>query len=189
MAVRRFVVREVYPHAAEWERERWFPSDVFARLAELGYLGLKFPAQYGGRGDPVADAVFVEELARCGSGGLAAGIGAHSGIALPPIWKFGTEEQKQRYLVPGIRGEKIAALAITEPDASSDVASLRTHAREVDGGWVLNGAKTFITGGVRADSWSRRSGPHLKGSRMTWAARLQTRLEAERAPSTRGSRS
>ena len=75
------------------------------------------PREYGGDEDPVADAVFVEELARCGSGGLAAGIGAHAGIALPPIWKFGTEEQKQRYLVPGIRGEKIAALAITEPDA------------------------------------------------------------------------
>ena len=75
---------------------------------------------------PVADAVFVEELAWCGSGGLAAGIGAHCGIALPPIWRFGTEDQKQRYLVPGIRGEKIAALAITEPDAGSDVASIRT---------------------------------------------------------------
>ncbi|MDQ6745899.1 MAG: acyl-CoA dehydrogenase family protein [Actinomycetota bacterium] len=149
--MRRFVARELYPHAAEWERERWFPSDLFARLAELDYLGLKFPAQYGGDGDPVADAVFVEELARCGSGGLAAGIGAHSGIALPPIWKFGTEEQKQRYLVPGIRGKKIAALAITEPDAGSDVASLRTHARPVEDGWVVSGSKTFITGGVRAD--------------------------------------
>jgi acyl-CoA dehydrogenase len=94
--------------------------------------------------------VFTEELARCGSGGLAAGIGAHSGIALPPIWRFGTEEQKQRYLVPGIRGERIAALAITEPDAGSDVASIRTAARKVDGGYVVNGSKTFITGGVRA---------------------------------------
>ena len=95
--------------------------------------------------------MFVEELARCGSGGLAAGIGAHCGIALPPIWRFGSEEQKQRYLVPGIRGEKIAALAITEPDAGSDVASIRTFARRVDGGYVVNGSKTFITGGVRAD--------------------------------------
>jgi acyl-CoA dehydrogenase len=99
----------------------------------------------------VADAVFVEELARCGSGGVAAGIGAHSGIALPPIWKFGTEQQKQRYLVPGIRGELVAALAITEPDTGSDVASIRTHARRVDGGFVVNGSKMFITGGVRAD--------------------------------------
>ncbi len=124
---------------------------MFTRLAELGYLGLKFPARYGGEDDVIADAVFVEELARCGSGGLAAGIGAHSGIALPPIWKFGTEDQKQRYLVPGIRGQTIAALAITEPDAGSDVASIRTHARKVDGGYIVNGAKTFITGGVRAD--------------------------------------
>ncbi len=124
---------------------------MFTRLAELGYIGLKFPTCYGGEDDVIADAVFVEELARCGSGGLAAGIGAHSGIALPPIWKFGTEEQKQRYLVPGIRGERIAALAITEPDAGSDVASIRTHASKVDGGYVVNGAKTFITGGVRAD--------------------------------------
>ena len=142
---------ELRPHAREWEDARWFPDDVFGRLAELGYIGLKFPAEYGGDGDPVADAVFVEELARCGSGGLAAGIGAHCGIALPPIWKFGTEAQKQRYLVPGIRGERIAALAITEPDAGSDVASIRTHARKVDDGYVVNGSKTFITGGVRAD--------------------------------------
>lgn len=189
VAVRRFVVRELHPHAAEWERERWFPSDVFARLAELGYLGLKFPAQYGGRGDPVADAVFVEELARCGSGGLAAGIGAHSGIALPPIWKFGTEEQKQRYLVPGIRGEKIAALAITEPDAGSDAPPCaRTRVKSTAAGFST-APRRSSPAACAPTSWSRRSGPHLKGSRMTWAARLQTRLEAERAPSTRGSRS
>ena len=150
-AVRRFVETELYPRSQQWEEARWFPNEVFSRLAELGYIGLKFPAEYGGDGDTVADAVFVEELSRCGSGGLAAGIGAHSGIALPPIWKFGTEEQKQRYLVPGIRGEKLAALAITEPDAGSDVASIRTHAKKVDGGYLVNGAKTFITGGVRAD--------------------------------------
>jgi acyl-CoA dehydrogenase len=125
---------------------------VFKRLAELGYLGLKFPPEYGGDGDVVADAVFVEELAWGGSGGLAAGIGAHAGIALPPIWKFGSEDQKQRYLVPGIRGESIAALAITEPDAGSDVASIRTLARKVDGGYLVNGSKMFITGGVRADT-------------------------------------
>jgi acyl-CoA dehydrogenase len=98
----------------------------------------------------VAAAVLVEELARCGSGGVAAGLGAHAGIALPPILSFGTEEQKQRYLVPGLRGELIAALAITEPVAGSDVAGLRTRARRVEGGWLVNGAKLYITGGVRA---------------------------------------
>jgi acyl-CoA dehydrogenase len=150
-AVRRFVQTELHPRAREWEEARWFPHEVFERLAELGYLGLKFPPEYGGDGDIVADAVFVEELAWCGSGGLAAGIGAHSGIALPPIWRFGTEDQKQRYLVPGIRAQKIAALAITEPDAGSDVASIRTEAKKVEGGFLVNGSKTFITGGVRAD--------------------------------------
>ena len=152
LTVRRFVQTELRPHAGEWEAARWFPNDIFKRLAELGYIGLKFPAAYGGDDDPVADAVFVEELAWCGSGGVAAGIGAHSGIALPPIARFGTEDQKQRYLVPGIRGERIAALGITEPDAGSDVASIRTFARRVDDGYVVNGSKTFITGGVRADA-------------------------------------
>ncbi len=150
--IRRFVATELRPHAEAWEAARWFPNDVFTRMAELGYLGLKYPEAYGGEGgDYVADAVLTEELGRCGSGGLAAGIGAHIGIATPPVHKFGTEDQKQRYLVPAIRGEKIAALAITEPDAGSDVAGIRTRARRVDGGFVVNGSKMFITNGVRAD--------------------------------------
>jgi acyl-CoA dehydrogenase len=149
--IRELVETRLRPHADEWEAAEWFPDEAFGWLADAGYLGLKFPPAYGGGGDTVAAAVLVEELARCGSGGVAAGLGAHAGIALPPIWKFGTEEQKQRYLVPGIRGERIAALAITEPGAGSDVASIRTRARRVDGGWVVNGAKTFITGGMRAE--------------------------------------
>jgi acyl-CoA dehydrogenase len=149
--MRAWVHERLRPHADEWEQAAWFPDEVFGWLAEAGYLGLKFPVQYGGGGDTVAAAVFVEELARCGSGGVAAGLGAHAGIALPPILAFGTEEQKQRYLVPGLRGERIAALAITEPGAGSDVAGIRTHAARVDGGFVVNGAKTFITGGVRAE--------------------------------------
>jgi acyl-CoA dehydrogenase len=151
-AIRGFVERHLYPRAREWEEARWFPNEVFTDLAAHGYLGLKYPAEYGGsdRGY-VADAVLTEELARCGSGGLAAGIGAHIGIATPPIWKFGTEDQKRRYLAPAVRGEKIGALAITEPDAGSDVAAIRTRAERVDGGFVVRGAKTFITNGVRAD--------------------------------------
>jgi acyl-CoA dehydrogenase len=151
LVVRRWIENELAPHAREWEDARWFPDDVFVKLAAQGYLGLKYPKEYGGEGGGyLADAVFTEELSRCGSGGVAAGIGAHIGIATPPVWKFGTEEQKQRYLVPAIRGEKIAALAITEPDAGSDVAALRAYARPVDGGYVLNGSKMFITNGVRA---------------------------------------
>jgi acyl-CoA dehydrogenase len=150
--VRRFVARELRPHANEWEDAEWFPNEVFGKLAEHGYLGLKYPEEYGGQGgDWLHESVFVEELSRCGSGGLAAGIGAHIGIATPPVWKFGTDDQKQRFLVPAIQGEKIAALGITEPDAGSDVAGIKTFARKVDGGYVVNGSKTFITNGVRAD--------------------------------------
>ena len=123
------------------------PRRGVRQLAERGWLGLK----YGPDADWVADAVLSEELARCGSGGLAAGVGAHIGIATPPLATFGTEAQQARWLAPAMRGEKIAALAITEPDAGSDVAAIRTRAEKVDGGWVVNGAKTFITNGVRAD--------------------------------------
>src|SRR5918993_1721433 len=91
------------------------------------------------------------EPGRCGSGALAAGIGAHIGIATPPIWKFGSDDQKERFLAPAIRGQRIAALGITEPGAGSDVAGIRTFARRVDGGYVVNGSKTYITNGVRAD--------------------------------------
>jgi acyl-CoA dehydrogenase len=149
--IRRFVARELRPHAAEWEEARWFPDDVFARMAGVGLLGLKYPEEYGGQGgDHLHDAVLTEELARCGSGGLAAGIGAHVGIATPPVWRFGTEDQKRRYLRPAIAGEKIAALGITEPGAGSDVAAVRTRAERVEGGFVVNGEKTYITNGVRA---------------------------------------
>jgi acyl-CoA dehydrogenase len=152
LTVRRFIQNELAPKTPEYEDAHWFPNDVFLRLAEMGYLGLKFEERYGGQGGGyLADAVFTEELAHCGSGGLAAGIGAHTSIAMAPIWKFGTEDQKQRYLVPGIRGEKIGALGITEPDAGSDVAGVKTFAKRVDGGYVVNGSKMFITNGVRAD--------------------------------------
>jgi alkylation response protein AidB-like acyl-CoA dehydrogenase len=151
-AIRRFVDTELRPHSEEWEDARWFPNSVFHRMAELGYLGLKYPEAYGGEGgDALHDAVLTEELPRAGSGGLSAGIGAHIGIATPPVFRFGTEDQKQRFLVPAIRGEKIAALGITEPDAGSDVAGIKTFAKRVEGGYVVNGSKTYITNGVRAD--------------------------------------
>jgi acyl-CoA dehydrogenase len=150
--IRIFVAEELRPHAAEWEAARWFPDEVFTLMGERGLLGIKYPVEYGGRGlGYVEDAVLAQELSRCGSGGLAAGIGAHVSIATPPIWKFGTDEQKQRFLVPAIRGERIGALGITEPGAGSDVAGIRTRAEAVDGGYVVNGAKTFITNGFRAD--------------------------------------
>ncbi|HEV2874672.1 MAG TPA: acyl-CoA dehydrogenase family protein, partial [Thermoleophilaceae bacterium] len=150
--IRRFVAGELRPHAGEWERAGWFPNEVFPRMGELGLLGLKYPREYGGRGgDHLDDAVLSEELSCCGSGGVSAGIGAHVSIATPPVAQFGTEDQKARFLAPAIRGERIAALGITEPGAGSDVAGIRSFARRVDGGYVVNGSKTYITNGVRAD--------------------------------------
>jgi acyl-CoA dehydrogenase len=150
-SIRGFIDRELAPHAQRWEDDCWFPDEVFGKLAAQGLLGLKYPTELGGQGgDYLHEAVMCEEMARIGSGGTAAGIGAHVNIATPPIWKFGTDEQKRRYLAPAIRGESIGALGITEPGAGSDVAGLRTSAERVDGGWVLNGEKTYITNGVRA---------------------------------------
>ena len=137
----------------EWEDRKQFPRELYSRCGELGFLGLKFPEQYGGQGGThIHDAVWVEELSRRGaSGGVAAGLNAHASIAMPPVFKFGNEWQRQRWVVPGIKGEKIGALGITEPGAGSDVAGLRTSAKRTDGGWVVNGSKTFITNGVIAD--------------------------------------
>ena len=110
-AVARFVAKEIAPNVDEWEEAREFPRELYARCAELGFLGLKFPEEYGGQGgDHLHDAVWVEELARSGgSGGVAAGLNAHASIAMPPVFNFGTEEQRQRWIVPGIRGERIGA--------------------------------------------------------------------------------
>jgi len=152
-SISRWVETEIVPHLDEWERAREFPRALYRRAGELGFLGLKYPTELGGRGgDCVHDAVWAEELAAAGaSGGVGAGLGAHTGIATPPVFRFGTAEQHERFLRPAIRGERIAALGITEPGAGSDVAAIRTIARKVAGGYVVNGAKTFITNGVRAD--------------------------------------
>ncbi len=152
-SARRFVSKEIAPNVEDWDKEREFPRELFARCGELGLLGLKFPEEYGGQGGTyVHDAVWIEELSRSGgSGGVAAGLNAHASIAMPPVFNFGTEEQRQRWIVPGIKGELIGALGITEPGAGSDVAGIRTFARKVPGGYVVNGSKTFITNGVRAD--------------------------------------
>ncbi len=151
--IRRWVEAEIVPHQDEWEERREFPRELFDRAAELGFLGLKYPERLGGQGgDQIHDAVWAEEIAAAGiSGGVGAGLGAHTGIATPPVWSFGTDDQHERFLRPAIAGKRIAALGITEPGAGSDVASIRTRAERVDGGWVVNGSKTFITNGVRAD--------------------------------------
>lgn len=151
-AVRSFVKKEITPFVEEWEKAEEFPRELYQRMGELGYFGIKFPEEYGGSGaDLIFDAVLIEELAKCGSGGVAAGLGAQFSIALTPIWRFGNEQQKRNYLAPGIAGDKIAALGITEADAGSDVSGIRTTARKEGDHYVLNGSKMFITNGVRAD--------------------------------------
>src|ERR671919_948708 len=150
-SIRSFVTKELAPHAEEWE-ETTFPDWVFARMGELGLLGLSYPEQYGGQGgDYSCDLVLAEEIVHANCGGLAMGIAVHTDMATPPILAFGTEEQKQAYLAPSIRGEKISCLGITEPDAGSDVSGIKTRAVREGGEWVINGSKTYITNGLRAD--------------------------------------
>ncbi|HLQ62988.1 MAG TPA: acyl-CoA dehydrogenase family protein [Candidatus Acidoferrales bacterium] len=148
--IRRFLEKEVKPHLEEWERTL-FPDSILARFGELGFLGLRYPPEYGGQGgDYFSAVVLAEEMARAGSGGLGMAVHVQSEMATPPIFKFGTEEQKQRFLVPAIQGTAIAAIAMTEPDAGSDLAGIQTVARQASDGYVINGRKIFITNGARA---------------------------------------
>ena len=152
-SIRSFVEKELAPHAEEWE-ETTFPDSVIHRMGELGFLGLDKPEEYGGQGgDYYTSIVLAEEMARAGSGGLAMGVAVHTDMAMPPILAFGTDEQKQDWLVPAIKGEKILCLGITEPDAGSDVAGIKTRAAydEATDEYVINGSKTYITNGHRAD--------------------------------------
>ena len=146
--VRSFVQKELLPHAQEWESAESFPKELFTRVGELGFFGLKFDEAYGGSGeDYLADAVVTEELARCGSAGVSSSFGGHKDLAMLYVSNFGTDEQKQRWLKPAIRGEIVGALAVTEPDAGSDVAGIRTTAKRDGSDWIVNGAKTYITNG------------------------------------------
>ena len=150
--IRRWVAEEITPHAAEWEAEGIFPREVFTRAGDLGFLGLSVPEEWGGSGgDYWATVVWGEELGRAGFGGVPMALGVQTDMATPPIHEFGTDEQKRRWLEPAMRGEKIAAIAITEPDAGSDVAGIRTRAVRDGDDWIINGAKTYITNGTRAD--------------------------------------
>jgi alkylation response protein AidB-like acyl-CoA dehydrogenase len=150
-SIRRFVARELAPHAEEWE-ETTFPDWVFRRMGELGLLGLSMPEEYGGQGgDYYCNLVLAEEMAGADSAGTAMGVAVHTDMAMPPIERFGTEEQKREWLVPAIRGEKILCLGITEPDAGSDVAAIKTRAVRDGDEYVISGSKTYITNGHRAD--------------------------------------
>ena len=151
--IRQFVGRGLRPHAEEWERAGDFPvREVFRQAGTVGVFGAKYEPEYGGTGpDLIADAVITEELALCGAGGVAAALGAHKDLGPYYVYRFGTEGQRQRYVVPAIAGERIGALAVTEPGAGSDVAGIAARAQRTNGGWRLSGTKTFITNGPIAD--------------------------------------
>lgn len=151
-AVRRFVANEINPHAESWEERRDYPRDLFQKAGAAGLFGAKFDEEWGGTGpDYAAEAVAIEELSRSLTFGTASDLGAHSQLAALYIDRFGTEDQKERYLRPAISGELLGALAVTEPGAGSDVKGIRTRATRDGDDWVLSGSKTFITNGSWAD--------------------------------------
>jgi citronellyl-CoA dehydrogenase len=150
--VRSFVENELVPHVDRWEEEKLFPNSVFKRAGELGILGAHYPEDVGGGGgDFWMSVVKSEELARCGSAGVTMGLLVQADMATPVINDLGSREVKDEFLAPAIRGDKVAALGVSEPGAGSDVAGLRTTARAVGDDYVINGSKTYITNGTRAD--------------------------------------
>jgi len=149
--VREFAEKEIAPRAEEMDETDRFPDDLFRRMGELGILGLPFPEEYGGSGcDYMSLVIALEEIARV-SGSMAIMLDAHTSLCCEPIYLFGTEEQKRKYLVPLARGEKIGAFGLTEPQAGSDAGATRTRAVRDGDEWVINGQKIFITNGSIAD--------------------------------------
>ena len=165
-SLREFVAREITPFVNEWDEAETFPRSLYARAAELGIPGLGYPEEYGGTPvDIFYQLIVAEEYARCGCGGVQASMNSHS-IALPPILAAGSDALKRRVIPPVLAGQKIAALAITEPSGGSDVAALKTTAVRDGDHYVVNGEKTFITSGMRADfiTTAVRTDPSVKGA-------------------------
>ena len=149
--VRGFVEREIAPYVDAWEEAETFPRELYNKAAELDLLALGFPEEYGGMpADAFARLLVTEELCSAGSGGVIASLMSH-GIGIPPILALGSKELKQRIVPPVLAGEQISCLAITEPSGGSDVANLQTTARREGDHYIVDGSKTFITSGMRAD--------------------------------------
>lgn len=151
--VRDFVEKEIDPYAEEWEREGAFPAhELFAKAGAVGLLGLEYDPRFGGGGaDHSFTVVLGEELGRCLSQGVAMAITVQTDMATPSLHRFGNDELRRRYLEPALRGEMVAAIAVTEPDAGSDVASITTRAERDGDQWVVTGRKLYITSGTQAD--------------------------------------
>lgn len=168
VGVRGFVEKEIVPHVEAWEEDRAVPRDLLDEMGKLGFFGLRIPEEYGGIGlGHIASVIFGEELGRCTAGGTAITILVHTDLATPYMTNFGRPEQKERWLPRFASGEMITAIGVTEPDAGSDVAGLKTTARRDGEGWVINGTKMFITNGGIADVVfvAAKTNPDVKGSR------------------------
>jgi acyl-CoA dehydrogenase len=165
-SVKEFVDKEIVPHIDDWEELNEFPRGLYKKAGEVGILGIGYPEEYGGTpGDIFFQIAAWEEIMRCGSGGVAAGLGSLN-IAIPPILRQGTDDQKEHFVKPVISGDRIASLAVTEPGGGSDVAGLQTTAVRENDHYVVNGSKTFITSGCRADQITcavRTGGPGAQG--------------------------
>ncbi len=151
--VRSFVENEINPRVPEWEEKEWIPlHEVLSEMAKLGLLGLEYDPAYGGQGaDHLFTVVLAEELARADHGSIGMAVGVVTDMATPSLHFFGTHEQKEQFLAPVLRGEQVCSIAVTEPDAGSDVAAIRTRAVRDGDEWVINGSKMFITNSLQAD--------------------------------------
>ena len=166
--VARFLAKEVEPNGNAWEEQGHVPREVLRKMGELGFFGITYPAEYGGsEADALTSLVYAEALSRSTFGGFVVTALVHSDMASPHLVHGGSKAQLDKYLPGIIRGELITAVAVTEPDAGSDVAGIRTRARRDGADWVLNGAKMFITNGVLADLYfvAARTDTNAKGSR------------------------
>src|SRR5947209_4314792 len=151
MSVREFAEGEIAPHVREWDEAQHFPTELLPKLAEQGFMGVIFPEEYGGAGMGYVEYVaIIEELSRV-DGSVGISVAAHNSLCSNHVYLFGSEDQKQKFLVPLARGEKLGAWGLTEPQAGSDASGTRTTAAKKDGGWVINGAKNFITHALHAD--------------------------------------
>jgi len=149
--VRAFAEGEILPHVMEWDEASHFPTEIIPKLAEMGFLGVIFPEKYGGAGMGYIEyAIIIEELSRV-DGSMGIIVAAHNSLCTNHIYKFGTEEQKKKYVVPLAQGKKLGCWSLTEPEAGSDAGGTRTSALKKDGRWLMNGSKTFTTNGHYAD--------------------------------------
>jgi acyl-CoA dehydrogenase len=165
---RRFVEEKVIPQADEWEKIGRVPPEILKEMGAIGFFGLRVPEEFGGIGlGALASVVFAEELGRSTYGGFSITALVHSDLAMPYLLNFGSPDQKARWLPSMVTGETITAIAVTEPDAGSDVAAIRTRAARDGDGWRINGSKMFITNGGVADLVfvAVRTNPEVKGSR------------------------